>query len=195
MRQDTSSQLHARHLSEAERAALDRFRAGERRRSFQDLLRPQLGPLKALATRITGESHWAEDLVQETLVRAYRGLDRFRGDSGLRTWLFRILVRLSKEPGRWRRGERAGSLDVEIPDALGPSPEDQLVERELRDRLEESLERLTPRQRAAFHLRAVEGMDYRAIAGALDCTAVAARMLVLGARRKVMARLGRHLER
>jgi DNA-directed RNA polymerase specialized sigma24 family protein len=58
----------------------------------------------------------------------------------------------------------------------------------------EALERLTARQRAAFHLRAVEGMEYRAIGESLDCTAVAARMLVLGARRKVMARVGRYLE-
>ncbi len=157
-------------------------------------MRPQLGALSALARRITGEQHWAEDLVQETLVRAFRGLDKFRGDSGLRTWLIRILVRLSKEPSRWRRGEKAGPLEIEIPDSMSATPEDRVVERELRDRLEEALERLTPRQRAAFHLRAVEGMDYRAIARSLDCTAVAARMLVLGARRKVMARMGRHLD-
>lgn len=194
MAPDLSANRESKSLSEIEHALLARFRAGERDETFQELVRGQLGPLLALARRVSGDGSWADDLVQESLVRAYRGLDGFRGESSLRTWLFRILIRLSKEPGRWRRGEPAKSLDVEIPDALGPSPHDELVERELRDRLEESLERLTPRQRAAFHLRAVEGMDYRTIGAALDCTPVAARMLVLGARKKVMARMGRHLE-
>ncbi|MCA8941668.1 MAG: RNA polymerase sigma factor [Planctomycetes bacterium] len=194
MRTDLTRSERTCRLSDVEVALLARFRAGEREDSFQELVRGQLGPLIALARRVTGDSAWADDLVQEALVRAYRGLDAFRGESSLRTWLFRILVRLSKEPSRWQRSEPAAPLSVEVPDVLGIDPHDELVERELRDRLEEALERLTPRQRAAFHLRAVEGMDYRAIGAALDCTPVAARMLVLGARKKVMARMERHLE-
>ena len=56
------------------------------------------------------------------------------------------------------------------------------------------MERLTLRQRTALHLRAVEGLDYEAIGAVLTCSAVAARMHVLEARRKVMARLQEHLE-
>lgn len=190
----TSSPPAKQRLSDAERGALARFCDGHKREAFQELVRPHLGAMQALACRATGESHWAEDLVQESLVRAYRGLAGFRGEASLRTWLLRILIRLSKEPSRWRRGERSASLDVEIPDTLGPSPQDGIVERELRARLAESLERLTLRQRSAFHLRAVEGMDYAAIAGVLECSNAAARMLVLAARRKVMARMGEHLE-
>ena len=194
MAPDLSRSRQTQTLSDVEQALLARFRAGDRDESFQELVRGQLGPLLALARRVTADESWADDLVQEALVRAYRGLDGFRGESSLRTWMFRILIRLSMEPGRWRRAEPARALDVEIPDSFSADPHDELVERELRDRLEESLERLTPRQRAAFHLRAVEGMDYRTIGAALDCTPVAARMLVLGARKKVMARMGRHLE-
>jgi RNA polymerase sigma-70 factor (ECF subfamily) len=180
-------------LTDAERSALERFRGGARGEAFGDLVRPHLGALRALAVRVAADPHWADDLVQETLLRAFGGLDRFRGEAGVRTWLFRILVRLSTEPRRWRRAERAAPLG-ELPDGLGPEPAELLIERELKDRLEEALERLTPRQRGAFHLRAVEGLDYRAIAELLDCSAGAARMLVLGARRQVIARLGRFLE-
>lgn len=172
---------------------LRRFQGGEER-AFHELLRPHLSPLLALARRRTGDPHWAEDLVQETLVRAYSTLKSFRGEASLRTWLFRILLRLASEPRRWRRQERASSLrDVEVPDVL-ELPEDGALARELRERLAEAMERLQPRQRCALHLRAVEGLDYASIAEVLECSSGAARMLVLGARRKVMERIGEYLE-
>src|SRR5260221_2922865 len=88
-------------LQEAERLWLAAFQAGDEA-AFQPLVRPHLAALLSLARRHTTDSHWAEDLVQETLVRAYRGLPGFRGDAALRTWLFRILVRLASDPARWR---------------------------------------------------------------------------------------------
>ncbi len=180
-------------LSPTERHELRRFRGGERD-AFAVLMRPQLGALRALARRASGDEHWAEDLLQETLVRAFRGLADFRGEAALRTWLFRILMRLLAEPGRWRpKGPAVFLEDIDIPDALGACPEEGLRERELNERLQESLERLSPKQRSAFHLRAVEGMDYSAIATVMGNSAPAARMLVLAARRKVMERMGRHL--
>ncbi len=182
------------HLSPAERLDLERFRAGEKD-AFAALIRPQLGALRALARRAAGDEHWAEDLLQETLVRAYRGLSGFRGEAALRSWLYRILLRLLAEPRRWKRADIAGNLEgIEIPDALGAGPDEGIRERELRERLQEALERLSPRQRSAFHLRAVEGMDYRAIAEVMNSSSAAARMLVLAARRKVMERMGRHLK-
>ncbi|MHC5063918.1 MAG: RNA polymerase sigma factor [Planctomycetota bacterium] len=180
-------------LSPTERLDLERFRAGDED-AFAALMRPQLGALRALARRASGDEHWADDLLQETLVRAYRGLSGFRGEAALRSWLFRILLRLLAEPRRWKHSDSATGLEgVEIPDVLGLSPDEGIRERELRERLQEALERLSPRQRSAFHLRAVEGMDYRAIAEVMACSSAAARMLVLAARRKVMVRMGRHL--
>jgi len=180
-------------LTADQQALLARLRAGDRS-AFQTLLRPQLPSLLALSRRLVGDQHWAEDLVQETLVRALRGLPRFEGRSSLRTWLLRILVRLASEPERWRRRERALPLgDLEIPDHLGSGPDLPARERELRERLAEAMERLTTRQRTALHLRAAEGLDYATIATIMSCTPAAARMLVMDARRKVRARLGRHL--
>jgi RNA polymerase sigma-70 factor (ECF subfamily) len=180
--------------TESERHWLARCQAGDAN-AFQPLLRPYLAGLLALARRHCRDPHWAEDLVQETLVRAFRGLPSFRGDSALRTWLFRILVRLAGEPARWRRGEAAQPLgELDVPDHLGALAEHDAMARELSHRLDEAMERLTLRQRTALHLRAVEGMDYAAVAAVLACTPVAARMHVLEARRKVMARLKEHLD-
>jgi RNA polymerase sigma-70 factor (ECF subfamily) len=178
----------------AEQHLLARCRAGDAS-AFQPLLRPHLPALLGLARRHCRDAHAAEDLVQETLVRAFRNLTSFRGDAALRTWLFRILVRLAAEPQRWARGRAAEPLgDRDIPDALAAGAEHDAIARELQDRLDEAMERLTVRQRTALHLRAVEGLDYAAIGNVLACTAVAARMHVLAARKKVLARLGGHLE-
>ncbi|MFY9340912.1 MAG: sigma-70 family RNA polymerase sigma factor [Planctomycetota bacterium] len=188
------SDRQAGKLSDAERHWLARCREGDAA-AFQPLLRPHLAALLALAKRHCRDPHWAEDLLQETLVRAFRGLPGFRGDSALRTWLFRILVRLAAEPQRWRADKPARSLDgIDVPDHFDDAAEHGAIARELQDRLDEAMERLTLRQRTALHLRAVEGLDYAAIGGVLCCTAVAARMHVLEARRKVMARLQEHLE-
>lgn len=180
--------------SEGERHWLARCRAGDAS-AFQPLLHPHLPALLALARRCCRDPHWAEDLVQETLVRAFRNLASFRGEAALRTWMFRILVRLAADPPRWRRGAAAESLaDVEIPDHVDADAEQAAITRELQDRIDEAMERLTLRQRTALHLRAVEGLDYAAIGAVLACTAVAARMHVLAARRAVMQRLREHLE-
>jgi RNA polymerase sigma-70 factor (ECF subfamily) len=180
--------------TDAERHWLSRCQAGDGA-AFQPLLRPHLPALLALARRHCRDPHWAEDLVQETLVRAFRAIGSFRGDAALRTWLFRILVRLAAEPQRWCRGRSALPIgDLDVPDHVGARAEHDAIARELQDRLDEAMERLTVRQRTALHLRAVEGLDYEAIGAVLACTAVAARMHVMEARRKVMARLGEHLE-
>lgn len=180
--------------ADQERQLLSRCRDGDQA-AFQQLFRPHLPGLLSLAKRHCRDPHWAEDLVQETLVRAFRGLSGFRGDSALRTWLFRILVRLAAEPRRWRRAPPGETLaTVDVPDGVGDRAEQDAMARELQHRLDEAMERLTHRQRTALHLRAVEGLDYAAISGILACSPVAARMHVLEARRKVLARVKEHLE-
>jgi RNA polymerase sigma-70 factor (ECF subfamily) len=180
-------------LTAAEQILLAQLRAGDRSVA-QTLLRPLLPSLLGLSRRLVADKHWAEDLVQETLVRALQGLPGFAGRSSLRTWVLRILARLASEPQRWRRRERARPLaDVDVPDALGPAPDVPARERELHERLAEAMERLTLRQRTALHLRASEGLDYAAIAAVLGCAPGAARMLVLAARRRIRERMGGHL--
>jgi len=183
----TSTSDHEQHW-------LDRCRAGDPD-AAQHLLRPHMTGLMALARRYCRDAHWAEDLVQETLVRAFKGLPNFRGDSALRTWLYRILVRLASEPTRWQRAMPAQLIDhVDIPDSCGNVAEEDAIARELQDRLDEAMERLTDRQRTAMHLRSVEGMDYATISTVLSCSAAAARMHVLEARRKILSRVKEHLD-
>lgn len=182
-------------VTDQERHWLERCRVGDQS-AFQHLLRPHLTGLLSLARRYCRDPHWAEDLVQETLVRAFKGLPAFRGDSALRTWLYRILVRLACEPARWQRAMPTESIsDMDVPDSYdGNLAEQDAIARELQDRLDEAMERLTNRQRTALHLRAVEGMDYAGISAVLACSSTAARMHVLEARRKILARVKEHLD-
>ncbi len=191
-------EVAARHTSPRwsaeELALLELAKAGDHE-ACQHLLRPHVAALLAMARRLTGDVHWAEDLLQETLLRAFQGLSGFRGSSSLKTWLFRIEIHLHQEPQRWQRRDRAGSLaGLEVPDNLQASAADSAIGRELVERIQEAMERLPARQRTALHLRAVEGFDYQGIAEVLGCSTGAARMLVLAARTKVEERLGRYLE-
>ena len=81
----------------------------------------------------------------------------------------------------------------DIPDRVSDSAERSAVARELTDRLAEAMERLTLKQRTALHLRAAEGLDYKAIAACMHSTEEAARRLVLLARRNLLTRMGPHL--
>ena len=167
--------------------------------AFHALVRGHVGAMRAFARRFVGCSFAADDLVQEALIRAFQHLGTLRGVGSLRSWLFRIVVRLGSEPQRWTRrepsrGEAAHERVRELPAGVGDDPVRPSIERELQDRLAEAMERLPARQRAALHLRAAEGLDYRGIADAMECSVGAARMLVHAARQQLLERMGEHLE-
>jgi len=120
-----------------------------------------------LAWRLVGgDEAAAEDVAQDAFVKAYRSLDRFRGESSLGTWFYRILVREAQNYRRWRalRELWGGLSNQEAPD---PSPEpsgDPL----LRRRITEAVEGLSRRQREAFVLVHEEGFTMREVAEMLD---------------------------
>lgn len=173
---------------------LEAARAGDRR-AFDRLVRPLLGNLLALARRLAG-ADGGEELLQEVLIRAHRGLPRFRGDCTFRAWLVSIVYRLATEPERYR-GPRPlpGVVDheVTIPDRMDADPGELVSTRDLLKRVEAAMERLPVRQRTALHLRAVEGWDYAEIAETLDTSEGACRNAVMDARRRLRERLGDEL--
>ncbi len=174
--------------------------AGDRD-AFDRLVRPMLGNLRALCRRLVVSSR-ADDLLQEGLIRAHRGLAGFRCESSFRSWIVRILMRAAIEPARFDParslpGQRDLSMDVVpealVPEALAADPLTHVSARDTLRRVEEAMERLPLRQRSALHLRAVEGWDYAEIARALETSPGAVRMAVLSARRKLRERLGEAL--
>ena len=118
----------------------------------------------------------AEEVVQDTFVRAFASIDGFRGESSLRTWLFTIARRLVLDRRRStrRRGEQVEVQEADVAteyDAL-----DGVLADETRARLRQAMAALTPTQREVFVLRVSEGLSYREIAEAVDTTEGAARV-------------------
>ena len=115
---------------------------------------------RSLAWRLVGgDEAAAEDVTQEALVRAYQALGRFREDSSLATWFYRILVRQAANYRRWRAVREAwsGIWQEEYPDPAPKEPGDPA----LRQRIARALDGLTRSQREVFVLVHLEGFTVR----------------------------------
>ena len=116
-----------------------------------------------------------DDLVQETLIRAFRGVAGFRGQCQFRTWLLTIGGNVLKDSVRRGKNTRSVPLDDELRASDG-DPHEQAVATEMEDRLRAGLETLPRMQREVFLLRAQQGMEYEDIAAALQTSSGAARV-------------------
>ena len=166
--------------------------------AFRDLVESHSRHLFHLAYRITGNESDAEDVVQETFLKAYRALPRFEPRANLGTWLRRIAANQALDVMRARRrqGLRAhGSGSAEDPtgsadplDSLrekGPSPDRLLLSSEVALRVRRAMSLLSPNERAAFVLRHFEDMSNEEIGRALGLRENAAKQSVLRAVRKL----------
>ncbi|HVR70161.1 MAG TPA: sigma-70 family RNA polymerase sigma factor [Vicinamibacteria bacterium] len=126
---------------------------------------PHLRSLYGTAFRMTGNAHDAEDLVQETFLRAYRAFDGFTPGSNIRAWLYTILHRVRTDA--FRRSRRSPRT-VELPDEgpAVPPPQDALARGG--EDLSRALEALPDVFRSAVVLRDVEDFSYQEIARILD---------------------------
>ena len=120
-----------------------------------------------LALGMLHDRDLAEDVAQETFVRAFRFYTSFRNDAALFTWLYRIALNLCVDVQR-KSGRMVGGLD-ELPEHADPAPTpDRTAEiRELAEHAEAALETLSPNHRAILLLREVEGLSYEEIARVL----------------------------
>lgn len=126
-----------------------------------------------VALRMTSDPVEAQDVTQEAFLDAFRAWDRFRGDSQVSTWLYRITVNRSLMRARKDKRERSlvqgGIEDREIVDWT-QGPEQAAISAELTDKLEEGLALLPEDLRAAVVLRDVQGLSNEEAAQSLDIT-------------------------
>lgn len=123
-----------------------------------------------------GSRDEADEIVQDTFVRAFGALESFRADSALRTWLFTIARRLVLDR---RRSVRRRGIQVEVADddvVTDDNPLESLVADETQQRLLQAVDRLTPTQKSVFTLRVTEGLSYKDIAEIVGSTEGAARV-------------------
>lgn len=152
-----------------------------------------------LAYHLLGDVEEARDLSQDVFLQVFRTLDRFRGQSALRTWIYRIAVNLTRNRQRWwRRRMRASqvSLDAHVerhgPDVLrdaSATPEVRLRRQETAARVRHALDGLPFEQRTAIVLREMDGLSYDEIAFSLGIAVGTVKSRLTRAREALRERL------
>jgi len=158
---------------------IEKLRAGEAV-AFETLIDRYSGDIYALVFRLTENPEEANDLVQDTFLRALRSIKGFRGDSELKTWLFRIAINESRNRFRWwkrRRRDLTVSLDVTIGDSdttlvetladRSVSPEETALSHEREYAIKAALIDIPAVYREAIVLCDIEGLSYEETAAAL----------------------------
>jgi RNA polymerase sigma-70 factor, ECF subfamily len=144
--------------------------------------------------RVTSRATEAEDLSQETFLRAYRAYRTLGPEANVRAWLFAIATNLTRNHFRSEKRRRvayqAASVDRREADPEGPEDEARL--REASTRLESTVYGLPLKQRQAFIMRKIHDLDYGAIGQSLGCSAESARAHVFQALRKIRLSLNGH---
>jgi RNA polymerase sigma-70 factor (ECF subfamily) len=160
------------------------YRAGDDA-AFNALVERHMKPTYALAYRLTGSHHDADDLTQEAFIRAHRGLGGFRGDSRFSTWLARIVINLSRNPRR-----RHLPLDnLPEPAADEPGADTRLATEESRRQVRSAVAGLPEKQRQTLLLKVFAGLRYRDVAQLLGTTTGTAKANVFHALKNLARRL------
>lgn len=180
-------------MPETEAVAVARARGGDSE-AFRQLVERHSRSVYKVAFRITGNAQDAEDVVQETFLKAYRQLGRFEERASFGTWLHRIAWNCSVDLLRSRpRREQAEEMDTldqlgsqaTPTSATGASPERLMASAQVADRVKEAMARLSPLERAAFVMRHYEGRSIDEISRALEIRENAAKHSIFRAVRKM----------
>jgi RNA polymerase sigma-70 factor (ECF subfamily) len=177
------------HLDDA--AAVAQARAGDED-AFRVLVERHSRSVYRLAYRMTGRPEDAEDVVQETFVRAYRQLARFEARSNFATWLYRIGFNCAIDYMRARPHRESAETDERLDQVarpVAPATDDIVYAGEIGRRVQEALGGLSPQERAAFLMRHYQGCSIDEICGALDLKTNAAKHSIFRAVRKMRAAL------
>lgn len=168
------------------------------RSAFDLLVVKYQSRVASIISRYVYDSQEVMDLTQEAFVKAFRALDRFRGDSAFYTWLYRIAVNTAKNFLESRGRRPQGSADVTEAENFDDgsrlrdvaSPERLLQREELQKALSEAIAQLPEELRSAFLLREYDGLSYEDIARILECPIGTVRSRIFRARDSVDRHLG-----
>jgi RNA polymerase sigma-70 factor, ECF subfamily len=162
-----------------------RCRRGERL-AFEQLYRVHRRHVAANLYRVLGDRNELDDLVQEVFVIAFRGMDRFRGDAKLSTWLYRIAVNvaLGRLRARARKPPPLPSEPAAEEASAEGTPETLLAQREDVAKVYRVLARLAPKKRVVLVLHEIQGLDIKEIADIVGAPLVTVRTRLHYARKE-----------
>jgi RNA polymerase sigma-70 factor (ECF subfamily) len=182
--------------SDTDQQLVQRAQRGDPR-AFDLLVLKYQRRIGALVSRYINDPGEVEDVTQEAFIKAYRALDKFRGDSAFYTWLYRIASNAAKNH-LVAKGRRPGA-DATIEDAEGfeqadlisesSTPEAVLMSEELAQVVTEAMDALPEELRAALTLREFEGLSYDDIAAVLECPVGTVRSRIFRARETIDGRV------
>jgi len=155
-----------RDLTKTDLELVEEVKAGNRR-SFSELVKRHQKGLLRLSLRFVKDLDTAEDVVQESFIKAYEKLHSFEGRASFKSWLFQIAVNNSRNR---IRDTRKNMIDVEnVQLAVGAEAESCLVHNAVAGMLQEEVDKLPDRQRTALVLRVYEDLSFKEIAEIMQC--------------------------
>lgn len=172
------------------------------RAAFDALVRQYERQVLRLALHLTGSEHDAEDIYQEAFLKAYRYIGNFRFECSFYTWIYRIVTNLCLDQLRRRKtrredhavvldrsGEEIDLLAAVSDDRSFSNPARELDRKVLGARIQEALDKLTPRERMVFELKHYQGLRLRTIGEMLNTTEETAKNTLFRATKKLRAQL------
>jgi len=198
-RRNTEGEAERARMSEAQvdELLVERVQKGDKR-AFDLLINKYQHRIISLVGRYVSDPAEAMDVSQEAFIKAYRAIDRFRGDSAFYTWLYRIAINTAKN---WlvARKRRPPSTDIDATDAEQydvdsrlkeqGTPENELLREEIKSTVFNAIADLPDDLRTAIMLRELEGMSYEDIAVTMDCPIGTVRSRIFRAREAIDEKL------
>lgn len=194
--------LATNSAARTDEAALIRAAQGGDQAAFEQLVRAYDQSVLRLAYNLLRSNEDASDVYQETFLRVYRNLNSFRFDCSFHTWLYRIVTNLCLDHLRKRKVRKEeptvvatadgplDRMDAVAEERADGNPQRSLLSHELKLRIQEVLQGLTPRERMVFEMRHYQGMRLRAIGEVLGTSEEAAKNCLFRATQKMRAALG-----
>lgn len=197
--------LGAGAVSVEDAALLEGLKNGDEA-SYEILIQRYERPVYNLVSRLVDDPADAADAVQEVFLKVFRKVGWFRGDSSLKTWIYRIAINEARNQRRWfgRHKQKEVGLEPLPGEASGgytnwledqqPSPFDIALDHETRALIEQALNEVSPAFRAALVLREMEGLSYEEISEILEVSLGTVKSRILRGREALRRALGARLE-
>ena len=186
---------------DADAPLVERVKLGDVK-AFEMLVVKYQRRIERLIGRMVRDVDLVPDIAQETFIRAYRALPKFRGESAFYTWLYRIAVNTAKkalmelkrdplvtESARLARDDDADSSRLENESSDGDTPDAVLASKQIASAVNFAIEALSDDLRQAITLREIEGLSYEEIATLMDCPIGTVRSRIFRAREAIAVRL------
>ena len=167
--------------------------------AFEELMAAQESRMYAIALRMMGNREDAQDCAQEAMVRIYRAMGSFKGQSSLATWIYRITMNTCLDELRRRKVRKVTSLDTLVesgwsPTDKGETPEEYGLRSEKQTVLNDAIQSLPDDMRAAIVLRDIKGYTYDEIADILNANVGTIQSRISRGRERLREILSKHSE-